>query len=285
MLITKSKQRLIDQAVEIEQVSPRDAGTIGFMTCLMVLATLPHSKPSQNEFVRKNGEYTLTIICPTEIGLPYGSYPRLILAWICTEAIRKQSRHLYLGPSLRQFLKQLEITSSGGPNGTLRMFSEQYKRLFCSSISCIRTGKNGWAYDSLSVSDQANFWWDPLQQNNSGRWVSHLTLNDNFFQSILKCPVPIDMRALFALRKSPLSMDIYLWATHRLPRLRRPTILSWEVLMMKFGSQYKCQRQFKRRFIEALNKVVMVYHSARIDERPSGILIRYSKPHVPMKNQ
>lgn len=285
MKISKSQRQLIEQAIEIQEISSLDAKTIGFMSCSMLLATLPHSKLNQTEFVRKNGEYTLTILSPSEIGLPYGCYPRLILAWVCTEVIQKQSRHLDLGPSLRQFLKKLGITSSGGKNGTIGRFAEQSKRLFCSSISCIRTGNNGWSYKSLNLVDSAGLWWAPQQENHSGKWVSHLILSEAFFQSILKCPVPIDLRALFALRKSPMSMDIYLWATYRLYRVKRPIVIPWNQLVVQFGAQYKCHRQFKRRFLEALNKVVTVYHSARIDEHPDGIRIRYSKPHVPIINK
>ena len=36
--------------------------------------------------------------------LPYGNFPRLILAWVCTEAVRTQSRELVLGRSLSEFM-------------------------------------------------------------------------------------------------------------------------------------------------------------------------------------
>ena len=32
--------------------------------------------------------------------LPYGNLPRLLIAWLCTEAVRTQSRELVLGRSL-----------------------------------------------------------------------------------------------------------------------------------------------------------------------------------------
>ena len=36
--------------------------------------------------------------------LPYGNIPRLLLAWVCTEAVRTQSRELVLGASLSAFM-------------------------------------------------------------------------------------------------------------------------------------------------------------------------------------
>ena len=36
--------------------------------------------------------------------LPFGNYPRLLLAWTSTEAVRTQSRELLLGRSLAEFI-------------------------------------------------------------------------------------------------------------------------------------------------------------------------------------
>ena len=36
------------------------------------------------------------------------------MAWVCTEAVRTQSRLLVLGPSLAKFMKTLGVYSSGG---------------------------------------------------------------------------------------------------------------------------------------------------------------------------
>lgn len=41
--------------------------------------TLPHSKVAGSEFSRVNGDVRLSLVAPSEPGLPYGMYPRLIL--------------------------------------------------------------------------------------------------------------------------------------------------------------------------------------------------------------
>ena len=47
--------------------------------------------------------------------LPYGNLPRLLIAWLCTEAVRTQSPELVLGSSLSEFMRKLDIhTQSGG---------------------------------------------------------------------------------------------------------------------------------------------------------------------------
>ena len=84
----KNLDLLINRALAIEDEMALDADALGFMARGMVQATLPHSKVAGNEFTRKNGNYSLTILSPSTIGLPYGSVPRLLLAWVTTEAVK-----------------------------------------------------------------------------------------------------------------------------------------------------------------------------------------------------
>ena len=71
---------------------------LGYMARALVQATIPHSRTEGTTFVRTNGDYRLSIISTT--GLPYGSIPRLLLAWFATEAVRTKSREIVLGGSL-----------------------------------------------------------------------------------------------------------------------------------------------------------------------------------------
>ena len=59
--------------------------------------------------------------------LPYGNLPRLLLAWVSTEAVRTQSRELVLGRSLSEFMGKLGMDSVGGARTRLR---NQIRRLF-----------------------------------------------------------------------------------------------------------------------------------------------------------
>ena len=64
-----------------------------------------------------NGPYTLGMTAGINNKLPFGVIPRLLLAWVCTEAVRTQSRDLVLGRSLSEFMRKLGVysTSGGGP--------------------------------------------------------------------------------------------------------------------------------------------------------------------------
>jgi hypothetical protein len=52
-----------------------------------------------------------------------------------------------------------------------------------------------------------------------GAKVSTITLSENFYRQIVEAPVPLDLRAVSALKKSPLTLDLYAWATRRVSYL------------------------------------------------------------------
>ena len=58
------------------------------MARLLALCTLPRTNPGdRTQYKRVNGPYTLIMSCSGAVKLPYGTLPRLLLAWICTEAV------------------------------------------------------------------------------------------------------------------------------------------------------------------------------------------------------
>lgn len=128
---------LIRQALYIDQEDAYSAGEVGFLARALVQATLPHSDPKANEFVRRNGHFTLSILAPTDVGLPYGRYPRLVLAYLNTEAVRRKSRDVELGPHFSHFCATLGVPPTTGPRGSLPMLREQMQRLFASTFQCV----------------------------------------------------------------------------------------------------------------------------------------------------
>ena len=63
------------------------------------------------------GPYTLYMISGGGNKLPYGNIPRLLLAWVCTEAVRTQSRELVLGRSVAEFMRKLGIYHNSAGKG------------------------------------------------------------------------------------------------------------------------------------------------------------------------
>ena len=114
--IARSFTRL-DQVTQLVNASEADA-ELGYMARLMALCSLPRTNPGDRlRYVRRNGPYTLIMTATgTTAKLPFGNLPRLLLAWVPTEAVRTQSRELVLGASLSEFMRTLGVYSSGGGN-------------------------------------------------------------------------------------------------------------------------------------------------------------------------
>ena len=71
----------VNQLVGASEADP----DLGFMARMMVLCSLPHTNPGhRKEYKRVNGPYTLYMTAIGDNKLPYGSLPRLLLAWVST---------------------------------------------------------------------------------------------------------------------------------------------------------------------------------------------------------
>ena len=58
------------------------------MARLLTLCSLPHTNPGDRlQYKRVNGPYTLIMTATGEYKLPFGPLPRLLMAWLSTEAI------------------------------------------------------------------------------------------------------------------------------------------------------------------------------------------------------
>ena len=71
---------VVEAHLAIEAQEAAEAGTLGYMARALTLATIPHSKQEGNEFHRRNGAFSMSMLAPSSVGLPYGSQPRLLVA-------------------------------------------------------------------------------------------------------------------------------------------------------------------------------------------------------------
>ncbi len=273
--------KLISEALEIEAGNAKEAGALGYMTRALIQATLPHSRHEGNEFTRRNGLFTLSILSPQQTGLPYGTIPRLLIAWLTTEAVLKKQRTLILGESLSSFMRQLGIVPTGGRWGTITRLREQMCRLFASSIKCFYSSDEVWAIKSIELVEDIQLWWYPKHPSQIALFESKLTLSERFFNEIINNPVPIDMRALKALSKSPLALDIYCWLTYRMSYLNHQICIPWGALQVQFGADYKQTRQFKAAFLKQLRSVLVVYPQCKVSEEEKWLVLKPSPAHIP----
>lgn len=277
--------KLITDALAIEAQDAKEAGALGYMARALIQATMPHSRPETNEFERRNGAFTLVMIAPSRVGLPYGVVPRLMLAWMTTEVVLTKSRELVLGDSMSDFMRQLDMVPTGGRWGSIARLREQSRRLFTTSVSCLYHNAEASGEAGFRIADRHMLWWDPKQPDQRSFFESTVTISERFYDEILSSPVPIDMRTMKALKKSPLALDIYFWLTYRLSYLRQPRVIPWAALQLQFGAEYATEgqgpRDFKRAFLRELKKVVLFYRKARFSVQDRGLVLEPSPTHVP----
>lgn len=282
-------KKILDHALAMGDVEVQEAKTVAFSARAMVLATLPYQDPGDvPSFGRENGGYSLSIQPgwddkqKVSLGYPYGTIPRLLLAWITTEAAYTKSRTLELGENLTDFMRQLGLRPTGGHFGTITRLRSQMIRLFGARISCVYHGKNGFSMQHVNVAAKSALWWDPLQPDNTERWHSgYILLGYEFFQEIIERPVPLDLRVMQAIKQSPMALDIYAWLTYRMSYLKKKTFIPWASLALQFGSDYTRLRAFKEHFLEQLAAVKMLYSHARFStEAANGLTLYPSRPQV-----
>ena len=276
--------KLMSIASEISDVEV-DAESLAFMGQALVQTTLPHTDPGVSSFERTSGAVSLSIIADPKIGLPFGTVPRLVLAWICTEAVKTKSPRLDLGRSQKEFLHKLGMRTDGRDGQRLR---EQSMKLFSSVLSIVFQKQGRFCLQNMAIADEAFFFWDPERPDDQRRWKSTLKLSGAFFRNITESPVPIDMRVLHALSQSPLAMDIYSWLVYRIFVLRvtrHPSaLIPWQSLKRQFGADYSDTPRglldFKKRFLQRLEETLLFYPEADVTAEKPGLLVAASRLHI-----
>ena len=201
----------VNQLVEASEAEP----DLGFMARLLALCSLPRTNPrDRQEYVRRNGPHVLILSAggwPKR--LPFGNLPRLLLAWVCSEAVRTQRRDLVLGRSLYEFMRKLGLEDrSGGRHGERARLKNQMRRLFSCSVQLVYADGDHEVLVSSFVAERAEFWWTMKRPEAPVLWDSTIRLGEEFFNEIIAHPIPLDMNILRSLKRSPLGLDLYLLA-------------------------------------------------------------------------
>lgn len=289
---TRTQRRLLDLAAATNTPEPTQPSDLAFLTRTLVQANLPYRDPGDCTYVRRNGDYLLTLQAPPHIGLPYGRYPRLILAYLCREALRTKSREIHLGDSLAAFMRTLGIRPSGGRKGPLRGFRRQTTRLLATTISCSwnahPTGNppdpptQTHTETGTRIASRTVLWWTSPEADPAHHRPlhgGHLLLSPDFYDEILAHPIPLDRRVLRALTSS-FALDLYAWLTYRLSRLHRPTSIPWPALAHQFGTQEKALRNFRHATRRALQRIRVFYPHLHVETTTDHLRLHPGPTHV-----
>ncbi|WP_052888125.1 replication protein RepA [Thermogemmatispora carboxidivorans] len=299
MVVTPRQNKLL-AAAEAIRLAP-DKAEAAFIARQLIQATLPHRNPGDVPlWKRKNGNLTLGIQPGINIetgrsyGYPYGTIPRLLLFWITTEALRTKNPRLALGHSLASFMCQLGLSPStgGGKRGDAKRLRDQMERLFKAKISFHQTReekeRKGGAWLDMQVAPEGVLWWDERQPEQNTLWGSWIELGKQFFDAITAAPVPVDMRALKALKNSPLALDLYSWATYtafRTKEIGQSRFVTWKLLHEQLGGDYANLKDFGRKTRAAFRKVQTVYPELGIEFEPGGVRVLPCNPSMTIRKE
>lgn len=278
--------RLVNAAEAIPVSAP---DRIDFLHSVLCQIGLPRREVHGKTFERRNGHMSLLL----EAGclwdgeawidqvLPYGVIPRLVMIHLSSEAVRTRSRVVDAGESVRQFLLSLNMPVNGGARGGYSALKRQVEGLAACRLK-LGFHANGVA-STVDTTPIRRF--DAFLHARGDRleWPGAFELTPEYFDTLCDHAVPLDPRAIAALRHSALALDVYCWLAHRLCRVTRPNgcRLSWQNLRDQFGQEYRCPRNFKRKFRVALRQAIAVYSHARLQEVAGGLILRASPSPLP----
>jgi hypothetical protein len=145
---SRVKRRLIESAVAIDADDPE---SVVYQHTVLCQTCLPYRDPGPGvrRWQRSQGSARLEIeagraLDPVseqfvDVGLPFGPKPRLILAYLNTEAIRRQTPLIEVGDSLTDFVKRIRYFDGGRE---IRVFRRPRARWSGRSATSARTSSS-----------------------------------------------------------------------------------------------------------------------------------------------
>lgn len=289
LILTGADQKLIDAGAEIASSSRDEAReNMAFTHAVLCQVGLPRSKVEGREFMRQSGAAWVNVQAgyldegrgPVLQPIPYGVMPRLALAWVSSYAKRDNTREIPIGDSAAEFLRLMGMDDQGARYTTLR------RQMHALAACRLQLGFKGRTFNGQPV-EQFDAWLANKDAHQRALWPGTMVLSEGYFNSLIDSAVPLDNRALMALKGSALALDIYTWLAHRLHRIEgRGVTLHWKSLREQFAQEYTgkdADKNFKDAFIPQLKKVLMVYPQAKVKTVTGGVLLIGSPPPIPYK--
>ena len=284
LVLNKQDRRLVEIAAE---TLAEETARMGFSHAGFALTSLPHKAIPDPVWRRESYRVKLLVESGRDgnaelIGLPYGAKARMILIYLQTQAIRFDSREIELGRSMRSWLSALGIATVGGM--TYKQVIEQARRISACRLTFLTRQDDVELRQNGAFVDQTVSLFGTTDSRQGLLWQDSVTLNELFFRSLKKHPVPISESSLKYISSSSLAIDVYIWLAYRMNVLEEALPISWPALFAQFGSSFGKISHFKPTFLNALQLAMSVYPDAKVQVNPQkGLILLPSKPPVPKK--
>ena len=161
------------------------------------------------------------------------------------------------------------------------------RRLFNAHVQMVYEDERVEASVSSSVASRTEFWWNPARPEEDSLWESKIELGWDFFNEIIRRPVPLDMNTLKGLKRSSLGLDLYMWLSYRTFALKHPLRLSWTRLYQQFGANparatdQRAVQNFRAQVLRELVKIKTAWPAFDYKTARGGLILLPSTPVIP----
>lgn len=240
-----------------------------FMPTPLAICGLPYKPlpPDVLEFERSQGRMAVTVTAGKlrapdgrriQQPVPFGPKARLIMAHLSTEALRNNSPIVETSDTLSGFMRDMGFDPRGGRNGNIEPFKDQLRALAaCRMEISAWDGKRSGQIDVKPL-QKVELWFAENPDQRS-LWPSTIAFSQDFYGELQKHALPIDVRALRALSNSARRLDLLMWVTYRITRLRERLILDWKPLKAQFGEGYTRERDFRSAFFDDVAALLEIF--------------------------
>ncbi len=143
---------------------------------------------------------------------------------------------------------------------------------------------SGKRWMDMQIAPEGELWWDFKSPDQPALFGSWIELGEKFYDAIISAPVPLDKRAIAALKRSPMALDLYAWATYKSFVLsngkKREQFIPWRAFMVQLGANYSDVKNFKPKAKETFRKVQAVYPNLDLEDADGGFIIKAAPPAV-----
>ncbi|GAB3597569.1 Plasmid encoded RepA protein (plasmid) [Corynebacterium faecale] len=270
-----------------------DSVDIGYVSKLFVQALFPYRATEETMRQVHQGAFRITVSATD--GIPYGKYPRLIMAYLITQAVARhgqaelgyitheEARKIPLGTSLNTFLRAIGLKTRGGGSVISNLRTQIEKITACSikieSIARTQYSSRRKATPAMEISNDHELWFSngetttPLKE-------CFIALTPTFYKEITESPIPIDLNVLTALGK-PRAMDMYIWITLKkywvLKRGYPSYTFSWDILAKQFSPQEiktpAQMRDFREHVKKCITSIQNEWHQVEVSVVQEGLTI------------
>lgn len=281
------RRTIIREVIESEGASPDN---LRYMPTPLAICGLPYKAlpADQVEFERSQGRMAVTVTAGKlrapdgrriQQPVPYGPKARLIMAHLSTEALRNNSPIVETSETLSGFMRDMGFEPRGGRNGNIEPFKEQLRALAaCRMEISAWDGKKSGQVDVKPL-QKVELWFaeNPDQQS---LWPTTITFSTDFYTELQKHALPIDVRALRALSNSARRLDLLMWVTYRITRLKANLVLDWKPLKAQFGDGYTRDRDFKTALVDDIAAIKELFPKIPLKLTERGMEMTQCDPTV-----